>query len=139
MITTLFTLIAAVSCINYTDCSSGKGVLKINTLTISPDPISKSKPVNYNMSFTVTTPITNATCKATIMKGVLPLVRKTFNICDELTCPIEAKTYSDSGSVDVPSEVPTGSFTLEIHCTDTSSTEIICYKASADVVALRKD
>ncbi|KAH7817932.1 putative ML domain [Monocercomonoides exilis] len=133
----MFALVLAILsnalCINVKDCGNGRNIVHLDAFSVKPDPIQKKQNVTYNVTYTFKQQLTSATCQAVVKKGAIPLFRKTINICENIQCPIDAKTYNQHGSIALPSIVPTGSFNAEIHCNDANKKEIICFSGSVTI------
>ena len=134
MILSLLLFVLSASAINYSDCSNGKGVITVTSLSISPDPPKKGSPVKYDITYNVKERITGGNCTQTISKGRLPLYRSSFSVCSLIPCPIEPNTYKRSDSTNLPNEILSGSYSGEIHCKDPAGTEKLCFKGATQVV-----
>lgn len=94
---------------DFTRC--GTDHLGISTVTLSPDPPIRGKPLMVNVTGTTSVDITEASAQLQISVMGIPVTHTSYNFCKDLgvTCPLRSgDSYQAGVIVDVPSEAPHG-------------------------------
>lgn len=115
----------------WTNCGKAGDPVKINKVTITPDPPEKGKSLTVDANITLSEEVTKGDIKLTIKYGIIPIISMDLQLCDEvkaigLQCPLEPKTYDGKLSVDIPSAIPGGHYSGNVEVTDQNGKELSC-------------
>jgi hypothetical protein len=93
-------------------CGSATDLLKLDELTLTPDPPKKGSKVNIAFKGELKDTITpGAKLNIKVKWGIIQVIDKTYDFCEEAkkfgaSCPMYTGPQSLSQSLDVPSSVP---------------------------------
>ncbi|CEP17040.1 hypothetical protein [Parasitella parasitica] len=132
----------AVSNVNIVDCSDDSYVLDIKDIKITPSIVTAGSELTISASGTVKeTVVPGASAHVVVKIGVVQLLRKTFDICDELQkheddvalqCPIEKGALTVTQKVTLPKEIPRGKFLVSVHADTIDEQPLACLLISVD-------
>ncbi|KAI8637055.1 ML domain-containing protein [Parasitella parasitica] len=132
----------AVSNVQIVDCSDESFVLDIKDIKITPDIVTAGSELTISASGTVKeTVVSGASAKVIVKIGVVQLLRKTFDICDELhkheddvalQCPIEKGDLTVTQKITLPKEIPKGKFLVSVHADTVDEEPLACLLISVD-------
>ncbi|KAH9220175.1 ML domain-containing protein [Leptodontidium sp. 2 PMI_412] len=127
---------------SYIDCGAAGDALLINSINISPDP-ALGKEITITASFNVNKVIEDgAYADVTVKLGLIKLLQKKFNICEELEkgsgkdvgikCPIEKGSYEISQTVKLPREIPRAKFSINARAYTVEDEDVLCTNVVVD-------
>ncbi|KAG9314429.1 hypothetical protein JVU11DRAFT_5226 [Chiua virens] len=101
---------------SYVDCGSGSQLIQIKSINVSPDPPKPGQDLTVTVTGTAVDTIQDgAYADVTVKLGIIKLLSKRFDVCDEarnanttIQCPVEPGTYNVSHTVALPREIPQG-------------------------------
>ncbi|KAK4521513.1 Rab-GAP TBC domain-containing protein [Mucor velutinosus] len=132
----------AVSNVHIVDCSDDSFVLDIKEVKVSPDIVQAGSELTIEASGTVKETVREGAAATVVVKlGVVQLLRKTFDICDELEkhkddvelqCPIEKGDLTVTQKITLPKEIPRGKFLVSVHAITDQEEPLACLLISVD-------
>jgi len=119
---------------NFVDCGLPTDVIQIESLTISPDPPEPGKNLTVTVSATATERIEKgATADVTVKIGLVKLLTKTLDICDEaekanadIQCPVEEGHHTVVQTVALPKEIPPAKFLVSVRAYTVDEDDLAC-------------
>ncbi|KAJ7078317.1 ML domain-containing protein [Mycena belliarum] len=125
----------------YDDCGTDT-VFRLTSLTLSPDPPIPGQNLTLAVEGDVREAIEDgAYADITIKFGLIRLLQKTFDICDEarkanfsITCPVSEGVHQVVEKVILPKarEIPRGKFTVQVRAYTKDDAELLCLNIEAD-------
>eukprot|EP00013_Stygamoeba_regulata_P006865 CAMPEP_0177633866 /NCGR_PEP_ID=MMETSP0447-20121125/3066_1 /TAXON_ID=0 /ORGANISM="Stygamoeba regulata, Strain BSH-02190019" /LENGTH=142 /DNA_ID=CAMNT_0019135555 /DNA_START=183 /DNA_END=611 /DNA_ORIENTATION=- len=111
-------------------CGSGSDHVKINSVTITPDPPKKGQSLSITANVTLDEQLTAGTLHVELKYSIITVLNKTLDLCDTIqpyqACPIAAGNYQRTVSEDLPSDIPAGHYTGQVKVLDQASAELAC-------------
>ena len=107
------------------DCSAGKSLFRLTSMSFSPDPTVPGQNSTLLLSMKIPEEINNGTATYTSTYNFIPLTPTTDDLCDTVVCPIK------DGYLDTLSSFPidkglSGSLTLKILWKDLTGRQLLC-------------
>jgi len=107
------------------DCSAGKSLFQLTSMSFSPDPTVPGQNSTLLLSMKIPEEINNGTATYTTTYNFLPLKPTTDDLCDTVVCPI------NDGYLDTRSSFPidkslSGVMSLKIQWTDLTGRQLLC-------------
>ncbi|KAF8981014.1 Phosphatidylglycerol/phosphatidylinositol transfer protein [Entomortierella lignicola] len=102
------------------ECGPPTDLLKIKYVYLNPNPPVKGKVLTIDAKgFLSDRIIEGATIDIIVKMGVVKLLTKTFDFCEESVkvdkpCPLEAGDHYLNHSVELPKEIPPGKYTVNV-------------------------
>ncbi|KAG2213399.1 hypothetical protein INT47_009072 [Mucor saturninus] len=128
--------------VHITDCSSSDFVLHIHSVKISPEIVTAGGELTIEASGTLDEPVVpGASADVTVKLGVVKLLHKTFDICEELEkkkdevelqCPIKDGYLTLTQKVTLPKEVPKAKFSVLVHAYTADEKRLACLQVMVD-------
>merc|ERR1711976_253875 len=122
----------------WSNCGSGSDHIKIDKVVIKPDPPVRGKNFTITASGVLDEKVTGGSVTADINYGVVPVLKKTEDLCDVLKkahqldpsvqeCPVPSQTQTlASPPILIPSDAPAGHYHGKVSAVDQNKQEIIC-------------
>ncbi|KAJ7485926.1 ML domain-containing protein [Mycena latifolia] len=134
------TFVAAGAKWEYTDCGPESDALKLESLTISPDPPVPGKDLTITAKgYARETIEDGAYADVTVKLGLIKLLSKRFDVCEEarnanvsISCPVPEGKYEVVHTVALPKEIPRAKFTVQVRAYTVEEEEILCLDLKAD-------
>ncbi|KAJ7103431.1 ML domain-containing protein [Mycena belliarum] len=106
----------------YVDCGSPSQPLRIDSIELSPDPPVPGQDLSVTVKANVTETIEEGAAAGVVVKlGLIKLVQKTFDVCEEarnanapFTCPVQPGPYTVVHTVALPREIPKAKFLIQV-------------------------
>jgi hypothetical protein len=118
-----------------TDCSNGASVLKLTTLTLSPDPPVRNQNLDMGVVFNNPgAPITDGTVTTSVTLNWIPFQPTVEPLCTNTQCPLETGSNDRSTSSVWPDTV-SGNVVSKIEWTGVDGSQLLCIKISTKVAA----
>ncbi|KAI9351057.1 ML domain-containing protein [Pilaira anomala] len=124
------------------DCSSSNYVLHIDNIKITPDFVTPGAELTIEASGTLDeTVLPGATANVIVKLGVVTLLKKKFDICDELQkkedeialqCPINQGYLALIQKVSLPKEIPKGKFRVLVNAYTADENDLACLDVTVD-------
>lgn len=132
----LVCLLAVASAANvpFKSCDTGKAT--VSSLTATPYPPVKGKPVTITASGDLSEQLTTGTYHIDVEFLGITLLKKTGNLCDlssKFKCPHPSGKISLDVVETIPSEAPDGQYTIILNSTDQNNAELLCIQLSLDI------
>ena len=108
-----------------TDCSAGKSLFRLTSMSFSPDPTVPGQNSTLLLSMKIPEEINNGIATYTSTYNFLPLKPTTDNLCDTVACPI-ADGYLDTRSSFPIDKSLSGSLTLKVQWSDLTGRQLLC-------------
>lgn len=122
----LFISLLATACASVSDCSNGKALFTIDSMSFSPDPTVPGQNSTLILSLSVPEQVTNGTATYTSTYNFLPLTPTVDDLCGvTVPCPINV------GKLDTVSSYPIdaslyGTLTLKIEWAELTGRQLLC-------------
>ncbi|KAJ3311909.1 Phosphatidylglycerol/phosphatidylinositol transfer protein [Boothiomyces sp. JEL0838] len=119
-----------------TSCGSSSDVFTPTDIVLTPYPIKIGQPLQVTATGTLSAPINNgSTITVSVKEFGITLFSKTEDFCSQAsqankTCPIAPGPQAIQASQPVPTNVPAGTYNVEIKLNDPSKAEIACLSGS---------
>jgi len=119
------------------DCSNGKALLTIDSMSFKPDPTVPGMNSTLLVSLSVPEEITNGTVTYSTVYNFLPLKPTVEDLCTTVVCPIAV------GSLDTVSSYPigtslSGTLVLKIEWTELTGRQLLCVSIKTKLGAYDK-
>ncbi|KAJ2992784.1 hypothetical protein NUW58_g2048 [Xylaria curta] len=122
--------------LEFCDKDRAEDIVVIEKVDLSPNPPQAGTQLVIHASGTVNAPITQgAYVKLVVKYGLIRLISTTADLCEQvenvdLKCPIEKGVLSITKSVDIPKEVPPGTYNVFADVYNDDDTPITCLQAT---------
>ncbi|KAI0899675.1 phosphatidylinositol/phosphatidylglycerol transfer protein [Annulohypoxylon nitens] len=123
--------------LEFCDTDHSKDIIKIESVDLSPNPPETGSELVIEATGTVYEPITEgATVNLVVKYGLIRLISTTASLCEQienvdLKCPIEKGVLSITKSVEIPKEVPPGTYNVYAEVVNADGkTPITCLQAT---------
>ncbi|KAI1105837.1 phosphatidylinositol/phosphatidylglycerol transfer protein [Jackrogersella minutella] len=123
--------------LEFCDTDHSKDIMKIESVDLLPNPPETGAELVIRATGTVFEPITDgATVNLVVKYGLIRLISTTASLCEQienvdLECPIEKGVLSITKSVDIPKEVPPGTYNVYAEVVNADGkTPITCLQAT---------
>ncbi|RKP25667.1 MD-2-related lipid-recognition domain-containing protein, partial [Syncephalis pseudoplumigaleata] len=116
-------------------CSDSSHILQIQDVTLNPDPPQKGKTLNIKASGTFSEAVVAGSyAEVEVKYGIIRLIKKQFDLCKEitqanLTCPIGPGELTLERNIDLPKEIPPGTYIVKAEVYTKDRRPITCLKA----------
>ncbi|KAF8514485.1 MD-2-related lipid-recognition domain-containing protein [Gautieria morchelliformis] len=118
-------------------------VIEVKSLKISPDPPKPGDELTVTASGYVSRTIEDgATADVTVKLGLIKLLSKTFDICEEaknanatLQCPVEPGDYDVVQKVALPWEIPRARFNVDVKAYNNDESDLMCARIMIDFIS----
>ncbi|KIR68442.1 phosphatidylglycerol/phosphatidylinositol transfer protein [Cryptococcus bacillisporus CA1280] len=125
---------------SYVDCGLATDAVQIKSITVSPDPPVPGKNLTVNVKADVLTTIEEgAYADVTVKLGLIKLLHKEFDLCDEarnanatVQCPVKPGPYSVSQMVELPEEIPKAKFAVMVRGYTVEDEDMLCLDLFVD-------
>ncbi|ADV21812.1 phosphatidylglycerol/phosphatidylinositol transfer protein [Cryptococcus gattii E566] len=125
---------------SYVDCGLATDAVQIKSITVSPDPPVPGKNLTVNVKADVLTTIEEgAYADVTVKLGLIKLLHKEFDLCDEarnanatVQCPVKPGPYSVSQMVELPEEIPKAKFAVLVRGFTVEDEDMLCLDLFVD-------
>ena len=125
MLGLLFTLLATAYA-SVSDCSSGKSLFTITSMSFSPDPTVPGQNSTLLLSLSVPEQVTNGTATYTTTYNFLPLTPTVDDLCGvTVPCPIYVGKLDTVSSYPIDASL-SGSLTLKIEWAELTGRQLLC-------------
>ncbi|TGJ83314.1 hypothetical protein E0Z10_g5465 [Xylaria hypoxylon] len=130
--------------LQFCDTDHGQDTVTIEKVDLLPNPPESGTKLVIHASGTVSEPIqTGAYVKLTVKYGLIRLISTTADLCEQvenvdLKCPIEKGVLSITKDVDIPKEVPPGTYNVFADVYNSDDTPITCLEASVTFGSRKK-
>ncbi|KAF2973565.1 hypothetical protein GQX73_g62 [Xylaria multiplex] len=130
--------------LQFCDTDHAKDTVHIEKVDLLPNPPESGAKLIIHATGTVFEPIEKgAYVKLTVKYGLIRLISTTADLCDQvenvdLKCPIEKGVLSITKAVDIPKEVPPGTYNVFADVYNSDDTPITCLEASVTFGSKRK-
>ncbi|PRP81027.1 hypothetical protein PROFUN_11179 [Planoprotostelium fungivorum] len=128
----LFTLlVAALAVAEFSICAGPDDLVKIGSLTFTPDPPVAGQSLTISGAGTLASDVTNGTINLYVEVDELPLLNVTVPLCDvlaktELPCPVAAGTHTLTLKVTIPGTTPSGDYVANVRVFNQDNAELTC-------------
>lgn len=118
------------------DSDHSKDIVYIERVDLLPNPPAIGAKLSIKATGTVYEPIVDgATVEVEVKYGPIRLLRTTADFCEQtsqvdLECPIEKGVLSLTKEVDIPNEVPAGTYTVKATVINADKKPITCLQAT---------
>ncbi|KAI0406915.1 ml domain-containing protein [Xylaria palmicola] len=122
--------------LQFCDSDHSLDTVQIEKVDLSPNPPSPGSKLTIQASGTVSTTIQKgAYVKLVVKYGLIRLISTTADLCEQvenvdLKCPIEKGVLSITKDVDIPKEVPPGTYNVFADVYNDDDTPITCLQAT---------
>ncbi|KAJ7055693.1 ML domain-containing protein [Mycena amicta] len=125
---------------SFNDCGLPSDIVQLESLEISPDPPVPGEELTINAKGKATRRIEEgATADVVVKLGLIKLLQKTFDICEEatkanasVTCPVEEGDYEVTQTVKLPKEIPPAKFTVSVRAFSVDDEDMLCLNLFAN-------
>eukprot|EP01063_Lacrimia_lanifica_P027749 TRINITY_DN393_c0_g3_i1.p3 TRINITY_DN393_c0_g3~~TRINITY_DN393_c0_g3_i1.p3 ORF type:complete len:154 (+),score=75.32 TRINITY_DN393_c0_g3_i1:68-529(+) len=109
-------------------CNAGSDLFQVgaNDLEVTPYPPQKGHPMTVSLKGHVKEQLNAINLSVNVHYGFVPLMSKNVNACGELHCPIPAGPFTLTKSVDLPSSMPSGHFSISMKGHNEKNQEVVC-------------
>lgn len=111
------------------DCSAGKSLFQLTSMSFSPDPTVPGQNSTLLLSMKIPEEITNGTATYTTTYNFLPLKPTTDDLCDTVVCPIKDGYLDTRSSFPIDASL-SGTMTLKIQWADLTGRKLLCVQIS---------
>ncbi|KAK1925564.1 ML domain-containing protein [Papiliotrema laurentii] len=127
---------------SYKDCGLATDVVQLKKIVVKPDPPVPGENLTVTVDAEVLREIEDgATADVTVKLGLIKLLQKTFDICEEarnanatVQCPVDPGTYSVSQTVELPKEIPKAKFSVAVRGYTVDEDDLLCLDLFVDFV-----
>ncbi|CEL58724.1 Phosphatidylglycerol/phosphatidylinositol transfer protein OS=Cryptococcus neoformans var, neoformans serotype D (strain JEC21 / ATCC MYA-565) GN=NPC2 PE=3 SV=1 [Rhizoctonia solani AG-1 IB] len=130
---------------SYSDCGLPTDAVKVKSIKLSPDPPQIGKDLTITARGVVTRKIEDgAYADVTVKLGLVKLLRKEFDICEEarknnvtVQCPVEPSEYEIVQTVQLPKETPRAKFIVDVKgftSDEALDTDLVCLQLKVDFI-----
>ncbi|KAJ6604744.1 ML domain-containing protein [Mycena vulgaris] len=131
---------AATSGWEYVDCGLPSQPLQVDSIDVFPDPPVPGQDLTVTVKALVTDIIEEgAVADVTVKLGLIKLLQKTFDVCEEarnanttVTCPVEPGVYTVVQTVALPKEIPKAKFVVQIRGFTVAEEDMLCLDLKID-------
>ncbi|KAI2635056.1 ml domain-containing protein [Xylaria nigripes] len=122
--------------LEFCDTDHEQDIVHIDNVDLLPNPPQAGTKLVINASGTVSEPIQKgAYVKLVVKYGLIRLISTTADLCEQvenvdLKCPIEKGKVDITKSVDIPKEVPPGTYNVHADVFNADDTPITCLQAT---------
>ncbi|KAI8051352.1 ML domain-containing protein [Syncephalis plumigaleata] len=118
------------------DCSESTDILQIKEVELTPDPPHKGQTLYIKATGTFSEAVTQGSYAKVIVKyGLIQLIKQTYDLCENvsqanISCPIGPGEITLERSVDLPKEIPPGSYRVNAQIFTEDDRPITCLNAA---------
>ncbi|KAI9297684.1 hypothetical protein K502DRAFT_323162 [Neoconidiobolus thromboides FSU 785] len=112
------------------DCSKREAPLKIHNVVLNPNPPKRGKKLEIKASgYTSEDILPGSKLKIAVKLGLIKLIELNYDLCDTvkdygLECPVKKGPVNVTTSVDLPNEIPMGTFIVDAVATSNEKKEL---------------
>ena len=122
----LFISLLATACASVSDCSNGKALFTITSMSFSPDPTVPGQNSTLLLSMSVPEQVTNGTATYTSTYNFLPLTPTVDDLCGvTVSCPINVGKLDTVSSYPIDASL-SGSLALKIEWAELTGRQLLC-------------
>ncbi|KAI2469368.1 phosphatidylinositol/phosphatidylglycerol transfer protein [Annulohypoxylon bovei var. microspora] len=132
--------------LEFCDTDHSSDIIKIESVDLSPNPPETGSELVIQATGTVYEPITEgATVNLVVKYGLIRLISTTASLCEQienvdLKCPIEKGPLSITKSVEIPKEVPPGTYNVYAEVVNADgTTPVTCLQATVKFGGSKSD
>lgn len=129
-------LLAVATATNVPFTSCGSGEITVSSIDIAGK-IAPGNTINITAGASAKDAVTGGSFKMVVQYLGITLITKTGDICNSgyfhIKCPIAAGPITAGGSLDIPSEAPSGAYTVQITATATGGASLFCVKLNLNI------
>eukprot|EP00270_Netrium_digitus_P000875 TRINITY_DN10_c0_g1_i5.p1 TRINITY_DN10_c0_g1~~TRINITY_DN10_c0_g1_i5.p1 ORF type:complete len:148 (+),score=10.17 TRINITY_DN10_c0_g1_i5:109-552(+) len=132
----LVSFMSAASALTWSSCAPPTALASIQSISLSPNPPVRGKPVTIAVAVKIKTQIAGGTAAYTAKyNNKAVLVNTKVNIClSGVKCPLKAGPVTLKTSLTVPKYAPVGAYNLGISVVNTLSAPVLCVNASFSIL-----
>jgi len=128
--TLLFSTMMTTALSSVTDCSNGKSLLTLTSMSFSPDPTVPGQNSTLLLSLDVPAEVTNGTATYTTTYNFIPFAPTTDPLCYvTVPCPIEVGTIQTRSSYPIPADLK-GTLQIKVVWNDLDGNLLMCVSVS---------
>ena len=128
--TLLFSTMVTTSLSSVTDCSNGKSLLALTSMSFSPDPTVPGETSTLLLSLNVPYEITNGTATYTTTYNFIPFSPTIDPLCYvTVACPIQVGTLQTRSSYPIPADLK-GTLQIKVVWNDLDGNLLMCVSVS---------
>ena len=114
----------------WSNCSQSSDPLKINKVTILPNPPKSQQPLSVTINVTLSEEVISGKIKVSLRYGIIPIYSDTFDLCSKLPlagakCPLPKGVNILTIKETLP-DIPSGHYTGGATATDQNGKELVC-------------
>jgi len=133
MFAALFACLMSLATSSVSDCSGGSSLLKLTSMSFSPDPTVPGQNSTLLLSMNVPSEVTNGTAKYAFTYNFLPFSPTIEPLCDvTVPCPIQVGVLNTRSSYPISADL-SGSLQIKVTWTDLNDNLLICVAISTKV------
>ncbi|KAH8835697.1 ML domain-containing protein [Flagelloscypha sp. PMI_526] len=125
---------------SWENCGLPTDIIEVQSLEVSPDPPVPGQTLTVTATGVAKEVVEDgAQADVTVKLGLIKLIQKTFDICDEaakanatIQCPIEAREHVVVQSVDLPKEIPQAKFLVNVQAYTVDDEDLLCLNLAID-------
>ncbi|KAK7463662.1 hypothetical protein VKT23_005603 [Stygiomarasmius scandens] len=125
---------------SWKDCGKDSDAIKVKSIEVSPDPPQAGKDLTVTAIGTASETIDDgALVEVTVKLGLIQLLKKEFDICDEarkanasIQCPIEEGEHRVVQTVSLPKEIPPAKFKVHVEGWTANEDDMLCLNLDID-------
>ncbi|KAG8990854.1 Phosphatidylglycerol/phosphatidylinositol transfer protein [Tulasnella sp. 427] len=115
-------------------------IVQIESLTVSPDPPEPGQNLTITAVGRATKTIEDgAYADVTVKLGLVKLLQKRFNICEEaknadadVQCPVDEGRHTVVQTVELPKEIPRAKFVVQVRAFSADDEDLLCADIKVD-------
>ncbi|CAA7268698.1 unnamed protein product [Cyclocybe aegerita] len=125
---------------SYEDCGLDTDPVQIKSIEVFPDPPKPGEDLTVRVKGTTKETIVDGAYAEVVVKlGLIKLLRKTFDLCDEarkshtsLQCPVKPGEYTVEHTVALPKEIPKAKFAVNVRGFMVTEEDMLCLNLKVD-------
>ncbi|KDO48963.1 hypothetical protein CISIN_1g031870mg [Citrus sinensis] len=127
---TFYVLVSSIQAIDFTYCGQydeENFPLKVQQIKIIPDPVVTGKPAIFNISAVTDRSVSGGKVMIEVRYFGIRVHSETHDICEEVSCPIEAGNFVLSHAETLPGYTPPGVYTLKMKMIGKNGYQLTCF------------
>ncbi|KAF9015274.1 ML domain-containing protein [Cyathus striatus] len=125
---------------DWEDCGVESDLVQIDSISVTPDPPKPGQDMTVTVVGSTSVEIEyGAIADVTVKMGLIKLLKKTFDICDEarnanasVQCPVQPGKYTVEQTVSLPKEIPPAKFIVDVQGYTADEENLLCLKLHVD-------
>jgi hypothetical protein len=121
-------------------CGTPDDVFQVYSLKITPDPPKRSQNLRVQVTGYLAEELTTGSMNYTVKFGVIPIVQDTMELCEALKmepklpqCPLHGGEWDVTHEVEMPREIPFGTYTIRSTASTSDGRQIYCVEGSTTI------